>query len=328
MIMNATSLQSSSRKLLIKYNNHPPYRTDSVMQDPAMQSKWHLRVCLQLVLVLLRRLHLVHHSVVSVQVHSAAEPYVEGGAVGGGGEPGGHSVAIAEAAVAEERPAFLHLLSARGRTRGVPLHFLGGLVGTVCQELFQRLALYIVPVLHPLPGVADHVVQAVVVLRRERVHRGQELVAVLRGVAGGELALEDVHAVLAWRLEHLVAPRKQLVARHRSSVSVGTPGSTFPFGFGGQSTSSPLTELHCVRPRHLDNGIITPIRLKHIGVRSFRFSPIRTIDRQPPFCTKHCLRYFRFYFLGYSGFENKRPAEGLAICPVPSFIDKFLKVII
>ena len=53
------------------------------------------------------------------------------------------------------------------------------------------------PVLDPLPGVANHVVETVVVLRGDRraaVHGTEELVAVLRQVAAGECALEHVGA--------------------------------------------------------------------------------------------------------------------------------------
>src|SRR5262252_4406176 len=65
--------------------------------------------------------------------------------------------------------------------------------------------LRLVPVARPLPGVADHIVEAVAV-GRECAHRRRSREAVASEILPGEFALPIIRHVAAWR--RIIAPRK------------------------------------------------------------------------------------------------------------------------
>ena len=68
----------------------------------------------------------------------------------------------------------------------------------------------------------------------------------------GKLTLEDVHLVAALRFE-LFTPGERLSLEP-------SPGGHLPLGLGGQAGSCPGAVGLCVVPRHVDDGMIRPIR--------------------------------------------------------------------
>ncbi len=86
--------------------------------------------------------------------------------------------------------------------------------------------------------------------------------AILKCVRGGELALPDVHAVHAVRLE-LVTPREHLPLQ-------AAAGGVLPLSLGGESGFCPLAERGCVVPRNVNDGMVAaPFdrRLRPLGWR-------------------------------------------------------------
>lgn len=98
-----------------------------------------------------------------------------------------------------------------------------------------------------LPNIPGHVVEAVAVRREGFYGRGTRE-AVLGGVIVGEFTLEDVGLPFP--------PGLRLVSPHEKLVIKASPGSPFPFDFGGESFSGPFAISKRVLVGDADNGMI------------------------------------------------------------------------
>ena len=125
--------------------------------------------------------------------------------------------------MAEERPASLDAVGARGRPGGV----------VTCGRVLLAVEVRAEPVGGPLPDVARAVVEAVGV-RLEGIDGAGGGVAVGAGVVVGEGALPDVAAVLSGRGE-LVAPGVDRLIE-------ASPGGVLPLSLGGQALAGPLAD--------------------------------------------------------------------------------------
>jgi len=104
-----------------------------------------------------------------------------------------------------------------------------------------------VPILDPLPYVANGVVQAVFV-RIKTINRSSGKISVIQSVGLWELTLPDVNPMLSsWH--QLVAPGKQFVFK-------AAPRGFLPFSFSGQSLFGPLTVRHGVVPWHVGYRVV------------------------------------------------------------------------
>src|SRR5262245_23770226 len=136
--------------------------------------------------------------------HDAAKADMRHAGVGRAAVPGARAVAGTVAVVTEKGTAALHALGLERATGVVGFVRPGGVDDGDVPQPPAQVQLAVVPVAAPFPGVAGHVIKAVAV-RRVGFHRRGPLVAVLGGVAPGELTLPDV----ALRLllgKRLVAP--------------------------------------------------------------------------------------------------------------------------
>ena len=202
--------------------------------------------------------HLLPSTIPADSILSAAEAYIVCATVRSGGEARCSAVPKTVAFMAQKRPAFLHLLGPRARSCRVHSH-------RFCMHVLSR-----VPVAHPLPHIAQHVVQTVLVLRRESIHRANKLEPVLGSVGMGKCTLEYIRSVL-------LSPRQEFVAPciHSFLLQVGGAGSGWSVGSSALSSELPLrlcrqprpsprTISLCVVPRHLDYCVFAPATAKNI----------------------------------------------------------------
>ena len=170
---------------------------------------------------------------------------------------GGDPVSLAVIRAAEPAATSLDLLGAARRTLRIPRRRLREIVGRV-------------PVLHPLPHVAGHVVQPVPV-GREALDRRVAAVPVQHAILVGKHALPQVRLVLA--------ARGQLVAPGVFRPVQPSAGGEFEFRLGRQARPAPVAvrgsvlpgEVHDRKPGHLLVG----------GSRSVRVAPVRAIALGP-----------------------------------------------
>ena len=201
---------------------------------------------------------------------------------------GGGSVAVAIGAVAEEGAAFFELFSARCWSLWIDVQLV------VLCLVSRRL----VPIVDPLPDVADEIVYAVMGLGQVGAHRRREDEAVFGRVRMRESALPYVGPVP--RTQKIVAYKnvKKESARRtpgeellRSVVS----GGEFPLGFCRESSSAPtavsvgvvpaMTSTAAMRgglPGDLDHGVVQFVCVEDVGARTRWFAPVRSFNRQPP----------------------------------------------
>ena len=104
-------------------------------------------------------LHACHLSRICV-IFRTSEPGVGGCTIRSAVEPRGNSVSIAIALMAQERPALLHFIVARRSIRGA-----SGIHEPFGMGIGIRGVCGCKPVLDPLPGISDHVVETEGVLR-------------------------------------------------------------------------------------------------------------------------------------------------------------------
>mmetsp|Transcript_45669 Transcript_45669/g.97301 ORF Transcript_45669/g.97301 Transcript_45669/m.97301 type:complete len:213 (+) Transcript_45669:577-1215(+) len=163
---------------------------------------------------------------------------------------------------------------------------------------------------HPLPDVADHVVEAGAVLRLQRVHRSCAGVAVERAVAAWELSLPDVRAVNSIGTES-AAPRVLLLC----TCSRGE----LPLRLGRQAATwvGPLAEGHRIGPRDMHHWVVRAAVAKYIRTRPIRMTPGRAINPNPPWCSMHRAARVGIGDRGQLLLEDEGPAEPLRLTDEP-----------
>ena len=216
--------------------------------------------------------------------------------------PGGHPVAPAVGLVAEVGPALLGLD--------------GAAIGTARVMVpIYRAKSWVEPVGYPLPDVAGRVVKSVAV-GVEGVHRGGPVVAVSLRVLRREGPLPDVHTVLAAGLA-FVAPGEGLALEP-------SPRCEFPLGFGQQALVCPGAIGPGIRPGNMDDRMITAVVKR--GMRSFRMSPIRSVNLAPPRSLDH--RLGGREVVRQQPCEDEGPAEPLGLGRVSGRLDEFGEVLV
>ncbi len=106
----------------------------------------------------------------------------------------------------------------------------------------------------------------------EGVDGGGGEVAVVAGVVGGEVALEDVAAPLAV-VGELITPREP-------AAGEPAPGRVLPLGLGRQGGAGPAAERVGVEPRDVHGRVVAA--MVDGGVGAFGVTPVGAVDRQPP----------------------------------------------
>ncbi len=156
------------------------------------------------------------------------------------------------------------------------------------------------PVGGPLPDVAGRVVQPEAV-RAEAVDRARPEEPVLERVARGEVALPDVHAVLAPRLE-LVPPREERALDASAS-------RVLPLGLARKPRAGPAA----VRDGVVPGDVHDRMRLAPLDgrVRPLGAAPARVVDLPPPGCRGHAARLREL--VGQEPREDEGPAEALGL---------------
>src|SRR5215470_10759638 len=136
------------------------------------------------------------------QPDDAAEPDVTGRRVDRLRQPCRRTVAITIIVGAEMRSALEHFArdsnGALARIEAVTLVAAARIHRNATRLLLVFGMLRLVPVARPLPGVADHIVEAVAV-GRECAHRRRSREAVASEILPGEFALPIIRHVAAWR---------------------------------------------------------------------------------------------------------------------------------
>jgi hypothetical protein len=108
-----------------------------------------------------------------------------------------------------------------------------------------------VPVVGPLPDIADHVEQAVAV-RREGTHRRGALKAIQAAVVVGELPLKGVG--------HRPAAGVELLAPGELRILEAAAGGPLPLRFAGEGLAGPGGVGQGILVRHMNHGMmVTPL---------------------------------------------------------------------
>ena len=157
-----------------------------------------------------------------------------------------------------------------------------------------------VPVRAPLPDVARGVVEAEAVGREGARGRGSE-VAVVRRVARREVALPDVAAVLAARL--------QLVAPGVATPLEAAAGRVLPLRLGREARAGPRAVGRRVLPGDVDDRVVHA----RLDVRggALRVTPVGAEDLPPP--GRRGERARRRGVLRQELLEDERPAVALGV---------------
>src|SRR5690606_15370532 len=196
------------------------------------------------------------------------EAHVARGAVLGRAGARRDAVALAVRGVTEVRAALDYALDgpARGRAAGGPGRLRRRALGRRGAPPRQRPR-----VGGELPDVPDHAVEAEAVRLVGVDRRGAE-VAVLAGVADGELALPDV--------AHVAAAGGELVAPGEGPLDEPAASRVLPLGLGGQPAAGPRGEGLGVAPRHVHDRVVEAV--PHVRPWSLRRVPGRARHRAPP----------------------------------------------
>ena len=128
-----------------------------------------------------------------------------------------------------------------------------------------------VPVAHPVPNIATHVVQAVTIGGKTHHRRGSHK-SIFLGVFVGKISGPCIGHELAIALE-FITPRIALAFKP-------TARGEFPLGFGGQTLAGPFRISIRIVPRHLHHRVL--LASIKIALRALGMLPVGTRSPAPP----------------------------------------------
>mmetsp|Transcript_50524 Transcript_50524/g.131455 ORF Transcript_50524/g.131455 Transcript_50524/m.131455 type:complete len:238 (-) Transcript_50524:472-1185(-) len=134
-------------------------------------------------------------------------------------------------------------------------------------------------VVHPLPDVADQVVEAEGILRTEGVHRSSARVPVVAAVGSWKGALPHVGPVHTLRCEH-ISP--WVLSTLLSSAS---SSCKFPLRFSWKAPIGwvgPRAVSHGIIPRDMHHWVVGTLGSKCVRAWPIRMAPARSIHLDPP----------------------------------------------
>src|SRR3990167_2996283 len=179
-------------------------------------------------------------------------------------------------------------VKAVGRTLWVELHGCRG-----CQD--KRISA--IPVSHPLPGIAGHIIKAVTICR------------VTANFAHANFGLrhfiDDGKLCAGKSIRHLFALWMQFIAPNKIGLLKTAACCKFPFCFCWQTLACPLRVSLRIKIRNLHDWII--FFADNIAARALWMTPVSSGNKSPP------ARWIVQWYGGFSADEHHRAGNKLLI---------------